>query len=151
MRAGVRRALIDARPYSSSTDGSFSGIHGVAGGGGSTTSADCEWMALIISTPDLPSIAAWWTLSTNAKPPLGMPSTLSRPSMTYSSQSGFERSSGRACSRAAWMQNCRQSPGFGSAMWRTWYSRSNSESSTQYGWSRSAGTRTIFWRNARAR
>ena len=53
--------------------------------------------------------------------------------MTYSSHSGFERSSGRACNRAAWMQNWRQSPGLGSAMWRTWYSRSNSSSSTQYG------------------
>ena len=44
----------------------------------------------------------------------------SSPSMTYISHSGRARSSGRACSRAAWMQNWRQSPGFGSAMWRTW-------------------------------
>ncbi len=35
-----------------------------------------------------------------------------------------DRSSGRAWMREAWMQNWRQSPGFGSAMWRTWYSRS---------------------------
>ena len=31
------------------------------------------------------------------------------------------------------MQNWRQSPGLGSAMWRTWYSRSKFSSSTQYG------------------
>ena len=49
------------------------------------------------------------------------------------------------------MHNCRQSPGLGSAMWRTWNSRSKSRSSTQYGWSRFRGTATIFWRNVRAR
>jgi len=48
-------------------------------------------------------------------------------------QSGRVMSSGRAWMRDAWMQNWRQSPGFGSAMWRTWYSRSKRSSSIQYG------------------
>ena len=126
-------ALTVARPYRTSGDGSGSGRHGVSGGGGSTTSGVWLWIAVIISTPDLPSTAAWWIFNTKAKAPGGTPSTLSRPSMTYNSHSGFDRSSGRAWSRAAWMQNCRQSPGRGRAMCRTWYSRSNSLSSTQYG------------------
>ena len=56
-------------------------------------------------------------------------------------------SSGRAWMRAAWMQNCRQSPGLGSAMWRTWYSTSKFSSSTQYGLSRFSGTRSSLRRN----
>ena len=44
---------------------------------------------------------------------------LSSPSMTVNSQSGFDMSSARACSRATWMQSWRQSPGLGRAMWRT--------------------------------
>ena len=36
----------------------------------------------VISTPDIPSIAAWCTFGTRAKLPAGTPSTLSRPSMT---------------------------------------------------------------------
>ncbi len=45
------------------------------------------------------------------------------------------------------MQNWRQSPGLGNAMWRTWYSMSKFASSTQYGWSRSSGTRCSRLRN----
>ncbi len=41
-----------------------------------------SWMAAVISAPDTPSMAAWWTLLTSAKDPGGTPSTLSRPSMT---------------------------------------------------------------------
>ena len=56
-------------------------------------------------------MAAWCTLVTRAKLPGGTPSTLSRPSMTYSSHSGRSRSSGRETSRATWMHSWRQSPG----------------------------------------
>ena len=67
----MRNALSDARAYSDSGDGSASGCHGVAGGGGSISSGVWPWMAVIISTPDLPSTAAWWTLSTKPKQPSG--------------------------------------------------------------------------------
>ena len=69
--------------------------------------------ALVISSRVTPSIAAWWIFVMIAKLPAGSPATSSRPSMTYISHSGLLRSSGRECSRATWMQNCRQSPGPG--------------------------------------
>ena len=87
----------------------------------------------MISSSVTPSIAAWWIFVMIAKLPAGSPATSSSPSMTYISHNGLLRSSGRECSRATWMQNCRQSPGRGSAMCRTWYSRSKSGSSIQYG------------------
>ena len=43
---------------------------------------------------------------------------------------------------SAWMHNCRQSPGEGSAMCRTWNSTSMFSSSIQYGRSMSNGTLT---------
>ena len=88
-------------------------------------------MTVSISTPETPSTAAWCTFEKMANDPGGRPSTLSNPSITYASHEGRERSSGRASSRATWMHSCRQSPGFGSAMCRTWNSRSQSGSSIQ--------------------
>jgi hypothetical protein len=66
--------------------------------------------------------------------------------MTVASHSGFVMSRGREWSRANWMHNWRQSPGFGRAMWRTWYSRSVLVLD-QYGWSSPNGTSTSRRRN----
>ena len=62
-------------------------------------------MAVVISIPETPSIEAWWPTLTRAKLPGGTPSTLSRPSMTYTSHNGRAMSSGREISRAVWMHN----------------------------------------------
>ena len=67
--------------------------------------------------------------------------------MTYASHSGLLRSSGREWMRATWMQSWRQSPGYGSAMWRTWNSTSKLGSSIQYGRSSDSGTLTSLRRN----
>ena len=66
------------------------------------------------STPDTPSISAWWVLERSAQRPSSSPSTI------HSSHSGRSRSScwekTRETSRSSW----RWSPGLGSAVWRTW-------------------------------
>jgi alanine dehydrogenase len=72
-------------------------------------------IAVIICTPAMPSIAAWWTFKTMPKPPSGRPSTASRPSTTVISHGGLVRSNGRECSRPTWVQNWRQFPGRGNA------------------------------------
>ena len=63
-----------------------------------------------ISAPDAPSIVAWWILVSWAiiLPP-------STPSMTYSSQSGRLRSSGRAMIRDTTSPSCSGVPGGGTA------------------------------------
>ncbi|MCY1439107.1 hypothetical protein D9M71_553280 [compost metagenome] len=87
--------------------------------------------AQVSSAAAAPSIAAWCDLVRMAKLPLGMPSMLSSPSITYISQGARERSTERAWIRDTRMQNWRQSPGLGRAKWRTWKSMSNRSSSTQ--------------------
>jgi endogenous inhibitor of DNA gyrase (YacG/DUF329 family) len=54
-------------------------------------------------------MVAWWIFMASAKLPFGRPSMLSRPSIMVHSHGGRVRSSGRECSRATWVQNCRQS------------------------------------------
>jgi len=66
------------------------------------------------STPDMPSIMQWWILAMSAKP------SSSKPSTTYSSQSGFERSSCWDMSLPARSLSCSVEPGCGSAMCLTW-------------------------------
>ena len=86
------------------------------------------------STPDAPSMVAWWSLvNSPTSPPC-------RPVMTYHSQSGRVRSSGRAASRDTCSASWASSPGAGRASSRMWYSRSRSPSSTQYGLSSPKGT-----------
>ncbi|MCY1294567.1 hypothetical protein D9M70_438680 [compost metagenome] len=87
--------------------------------------------AQVSSAAAVPSIAAWCDLVRMAKLPLGMPSMLSSPSITYISQGDRDRSTERAWMRDTRMQNWRQSPGLGRAKWRTWKSMSNRSSSTQ--------------------
>ena len=138
---GCLRLLKPARVNSSTAVGIGSGFHFLAGAVTSLFGVRlCT--ASLISAPDTPSMAAWCILLATAKLPLGMPSMLSSPSMTVNSHSGRSRSSGRECNRAVWMQSCRQSPGAGSAMWRTWNSRSKSGSSIHHGWSSDSGTGT---------
>ena len=66
----------------------------------------------------------------------------STPSITYSSHSGRDRSSGRAWIRQTTSASCCGVPGAGTAWWRTWKSMSKSGSSIQYGRSRPNGTST---------
>ena len=121
-----------ARASSDSDPGGDSGNHGSGGSGcGGTGEVSCSSVA--ISAPPFASIAAWWILVRIAKLSGGRSRKVSSPSTRYSSHSGRDMSSGRAWMREAWMQNWRQSPGFGSATWRTWYSRSKRSSSIQYG------------------
>ena len=86
-----------------------SGCHGTGSGFGlpprSTSSR-----AASISVPDAPSIVAWWTLVNVAaiRPP-------STPSITYSSHSGRDRSSGRAWMRLITSLSCCGVPGGGTA------------------------------------
>ena len=128
--SGRTTLLIIARDSSDTAPGGDSGNHGSGGSGaGGSTVVSCS--RVMISEPPRTSIAAWWILARIAKLSLGRCRNESSPSTRYSSHSGLDRSSGRAWMRDAWMQNCRQSPGFGSAMWRTWYSRSKLSSSIQ--------------------
>ena len=101
--------------------------------------------------PEAPSMAAWWVFHISANEPFAKPSMLSRPLMTVISHGALVRSSGRACRRAVCTHSWRQSPGAGSAISRTWNSRSNAPSCTQYGWAMSSGTRTRRWRKLAAR
>ena len=110
--------------------GGVSGNQGAAGAGTDAT-GDRSCSRLVISLPCVTSIAAWWIFNSTAKLPAGRSRKLSSPSIAYISHSGRCRSSGRACIRAHWIQNWRQSPGLGSAMWRTWYSILKFSSSTQ--------------------
>ncbi len=129
-RAGDVAVRINPRQTSSSALGGESGNHGSGGSGfGGCGNVSCS--RVMISVPCSTSIAAWCSLVSSAKLFLGRSSRLSRPSMTYISHSGRWGSSGRAWMREAWMQNWRQSPGVGSAMLRTWYSRSKFSSSIQ--------------------
>jgi hypothetical protein len=68
--------------------GSGSGSHdGLAAGVGASGSVSVR--TLSISCPAAPSMVAWWYFVSNAQRPL------CRPSMTYTSHSGRERSMGR--------------------------------------------------------
>ncbi|MCY1447841.1 hypothetical protein D9M71_644800 [compost metagenome] len=121
------------------SSGLHSGRRWLAKGLSGTTATGLPWApamscrAQVSSAAAVPSMAAWCDLVRMAKLPLGMPSMLSRPSMTYISQGARARSTERAWMRDTRMQNCRQSPGLGKAKWRTWKSMSNRSSSTQYG------------------
>ena len=81
----------------------------------------------MISAPDMPSTAAWWILVSSAMQPSV------RPWIRYTSHSGRDRSSGRAKMRATCSASFASVGGGGSASSRTWYSRSKSGSSIQYG------------------
>ena len=67
-----------------------------------------------MSTPETPSIIAWWLLVTMANRP---PSTLST---SHISHSGFERSRRWEKTRAARVSSWSSAPGGGSAVWRMW-------------------------------
>jgi hypothetical protein len=130
MRSGKVATLNPARSSRPRLPGADSGNQG-AGGAGGGESGERSCSSVVISLPWATSIAAWWTLSSTAKLPTGRSRKLSSPSITYISHSGRLRSRGRAWMREAWMQNWRQSPGLGRAMWRTWYSMSKFSSSIQ--------------------
>ena len=70
-----------ARPSSVNGLGSSSPRQVSTVAGGSAVGVR-SWMALVISMPDMPSIAAWCVFCRRAKLPRGTPSTLSRPSIT---------------------------------------------------------------------
>ena len=74
--------------------------------------------AVITSAPVTPSIAAMWILAYRAT------RSSRRPSMTHSSHSGRERSSGTAWRRAIRRPSAAASPGGARPVWRRWNSRS---------------------------
>ena len=90
--------------------------------------------AVISSAPVLSSIAATWTLAYRATRSSG------RPSMTHSSHSGRDRSSGVAWARPTRRASAASSPPGGSAVWRTWYSMSKLRSVVHDGRPRPNGT-----------
>ena len=67
-----------ARRSSSVVAGTDSGRHGRSGTDGVALGAS-SWMALVISIPDMPSMAAWWILVTTAKQPAGTPCDVVQP------------------------------------------------------------------------
>ncbi len=68
----------------------------------------------MISAPEAPSMAAWWTFT--------MKPTRSclRPSTTHASHRGRERSSGTEAISPATAPSSRRPPGDGQVMRRTW-------------------------------
>ena len=60
-RPGLRVRLTLARRSSSSDDGTLSGSHGATGGSTSLPSGSASSMIVSSSTPDAPSMVAWWT------------------------------------------------------------------------------------------
>ena len=75
----------------------------------------------------MPSISEWWVFEISAK------RSSCRPSISHISHRGLERSSCWEKMRAVKLSSCLRSPGTGSAVWRTWYSRLKSGSSTHTG------------------
>jgi hypothetical protein len=70
--------------------------------------------SLSMITPAAPSIVAWWNFVSIAQRPSP------RPSMTYTSHSGWRRSIGRPMMRATCSANWSAAPGGASPIWRTW-------------------------------
>mgnify|MGYP006349651387 CR=1 FL=1 len=62
MRRGEDRSEAVAWASISASDGIVSGVHASSGGGTSLPSGDRSRVATVISLPDAPSMAAWWTL-----------------------------------------------------------------------------------------
>ena len=132
------------RPFTPSatsavSDGSGSGVQSSSPSIGAGTG----WRSnstVAMSTPETPSTSAWWVFEISANfPP-------SKPWISHSSQSGFERS--RRCEKmrpASW-RSWSSEPGLGSAVWRTWYSRLKLGSSTQNGRPISKRGKASFWR-----
>ena len=102
-------------------------------------------VATVISLPDAPSMAAWWTLLRTATWP---PAT---PSISHISHRGRLRSSGMAFRWAASSASSRGPPGAGTATWRRCQSMSKSGSSIHSGWWRPKGTSRRRRRNGGAR
>ena len=94
--------------------GSGAGTQRSGGRGGSIGSFSASKRTVVMSTPETPSTIAWCVLPTIAKrPPFS-------PSISQSSQSGFERSSCCEKIRAASTRSCCSEPGSGREVWRTW-------------------------------
>ena len=92
-------------------------------------------------TPPSPSVIVWCIFSIRAaRPP-------SRPSTITNCHSGRVRSNGSAVISVARSSSWRSVPGLGSAMRRTWWSRSKSGSSTQTGALTLPGEVCTRWRS----
>jgi len=92
------------------------------GGGMSLRDGSVDSVAWVSRIDEMPSTSAWCILVYIATRPSR------RPSMTCASHSGRSRASRVPCSREHSSRSSRTRPGFGSALCRTWYSRSNSSS-----------------------
>ena len=125
-RTGALSRPSASRAASSAADGGRPGAHERSGSAGSGTGSTSK-STVAMSTPETPSTSAWCVLVRKANRLRVSPWT------SHSSQSGFVRSSACEKTRAALRRSCSSDPGAGSAEWRTWYSRLNCGSSTQYG------------------
>ena len=94
-------------------EGSGFGFHSSFGTIGSASAVTSK-ITVPMSTPDMPSIIAWWLLMMIAK------RSPSSSSIRNISQSGFERSSACEKSLEARIFNSRSPPGLGRAVWRRW-------------------------------
>src|SRR5436190_1588355 len=112
---------------SSAPEGSLCGCHSPPSGSIGWGTGERSNSTVARSTPATPSIRAWWVLVISAKRLSASPST------NQVSHSGLERSSRWEKIRAASASSFGSSPGSGSAVWRTWYSRLKDGSSTHSG------------------
>ena len=115
------------RAASATARGSGCAAHGSPSCGATCGTGERSNSTVIRSTPDTPSTSAWWVLEMSAK------RFCSSPWTSHNSHSGFARSSRCECVRAASARSCSSDPGWGSAVWRTWYSRLKLGSSIQIG------------------
>src|SRR5947207_810046 len=68
--SGWRESEYSAHPTSSKSEGILSGCHGGSGGGTTTGSGWRSSRLTVSSSPDTPSMAAWWVLvTTETRPP----------------------------------------------------------------------------------
>ena len=102
-------------------------------GGGPGASRSKSRYCNDISTPPSPSVIVWCIFDTSADLPPRNPST------TTNCHSGRVRSNGSTVISVARSSSWRIVPGLGRAMWRTWWSMSNSGSSTHSGADRLTG------------
>ena len=115
-----------ASAMSQSIPGAGRGFH-ASGGTGSGAPGSVSIRIEARSTPETPSIMQWWVLEIMAN------RLRARSSTTQYSQSGFDRSRGRAKRRAASVASSAIPPGRGSAVRRRCRSRSNPSWSTHTG------------------
>jgi hypothetical protein len=110
---GVRISPLTPSATRSISEGSGDGVQPSSSGGSGGTGLRSN-RTVAMSTPDTPSTSAWWVFEMTAK------LVPSKPWISQTSQSGFERSSRCEKMRPTSWRSCSSEPGLGSAVWRTW-------------------------------